>query len=414
MNDVYHLNPELLKGQPKNTIGEDVESQSILVPKRYTNLDDALNSEKPFFMRSETAIEYDGPSGLLRSKLISTDAIKCSTHNIENYNSINKKPLDSDLFYASIGKISQTDLEKKLTNLSQNQIQEYCKLMQINKKVFENEISYSYWEAIEGYNRTIIADSAIKGRYHLFTERHRGFGDPHHVTSNYIIFDNGQVICPSKYKLPQIFLDDIENVIEFYEKIRHLGNFNPNHCPIVEFQTDFDLNHYFLQYHRTRDFQEPSFTLDREPEEGETVAEFVRGVTSQNGIEGILYLILPNKNKHASSNLKFYYDIVMESVNRELKLKKTSVCFIDHGQNIQLMHVSRSHGGRSMLFKPEVFLSMPKNSLFTKEEKQKMVYDSQHGILTGIAFRVISDGRKAYVKKLGKLDVLPHENPKWY
>ncbi len=98
----------------------------------------------------------------------------------------------------------------------------------------------------------------------------------------------------------------------------------------------------------------------------------------------------------------------MESVNRELILKKTNVCFLDHGQNIQLMHVSKSHGGRSMLFKPEVFLSMPEDSLFTQEEKQKMLYDAQHGILTGIPFRVISDGRKAYVKKLGKLEVLPH------
>ena len=44
MTDFYLQNPAELNGQPKKTIGDYVEQNEILVPRRHASLDEALSS----------------------------------------------------------------------------------------------------------------------------------------------------------------------------------------------------------------------------------------------------------------------------------------------------------------------------------------------------------------------------------
>ncbi len=67
MDDYYLKNPNKLMGQPKRTIADYVESQGILVPRRFENLKEARKSHKAILLRSEHTQEYDGVSGLLDS-----------------------------------------------------------------------------------------------------------------------------------------------------------------------------------------------------------------------------------------------------------------------------------------------------------------------------------------------------------
>jgi hypothetical protein len=84
------------------------------------------------------------------------------------------------------------------------------------------------------------------------------------------------------YDVPE---NDLRRIIEMYEKIRNLDKFDPQHCPILEIQTDTENNDYFLQYHRTNNFKKSDFTLTRDIEEGEFLANYVRGSTGEKAIE---------------------------------------------------------------------------------------------------------------------------------
>lgn len=83
MNDVYLQNPDMLMGQPKRTIGDYVEENGILVPKRFTSLEEALDSNLQFLMRTEGLFEYEGVSGLLESHTISPEIIRNAKLNDE-------------------------------------------------------------------------------------------------------------------------------------------------------------------------------------------------------------------------------------------------------------------------------------------------------------------------------------------
>ena len=67
MTDFYLENPAELKGQPKRTIGDYVESNGFLVPRRFDSLAEARRSKKGILLRSELTQDYDGVSWLLES-----------------------------------------------------------------------------------------------------------------------------------------------------------------------------------------------------------------------------------------------------------------------------------------------------------------------------------------------------------
>ena len=147
-----------------------------------------------------------------------------------------------------------------------------------NLEQFRAETSFSLWEDIPGYCRTVVADSAIAGRHHIMTVK---YGESGHVS--YTIVEDGIIHTNFGSELPDELTKGIKSLVETYEQIRNLPNFDPNHCPIMEFKTWRERD-YFLQYHRTRNFEPTTFTLDREPKNGEIEVLFVRGATMPEGM----------------------------------------------------------------------------------------------------------------------------------
>ena len=91
--------------------------------------------------------------------------------------------------------------------------------------------------------------------------------------------ENGDIVLNAPMKITSEMKESLDDVIELYETIRNIQKFDPNHCPIVEFQTDKYKNNYFLQYHRTRQMEHTTFILDRDLQEDEFEAVYVRGAT---------------------------------------------------------------------------------------------------------------------------------------
>lgn len=298
--DAYVENPLLLKKRPKETIGAYVARAGIPVPNRFATLDDALASGRPFILRSEHPIEYAGPSGVFASHAITPERLKRAAEWVAerglNPSSLDITASDSganpeDPWYdnaalAQIGHAPEAHVYRQLIHasaygaksFSQHMIQGYCRLMNEPLIPFLEHASFSIWELL-GFNRTIVADNAISGRYHLFTTSTKGMDFFH----NYSIIDNGDISVDEPLPLSAEQKSEIPEIIEFYERIRSLSQFDPFHCPLIEFQS-VGGEHYFLQYHRTRDLDLSSFALDQKPEVGDVEASFVRGSTNPCGV----------------------------------------------------------------------------------------------------------------------------------
>ncbi len=350
MTDYYLEDKTRLQGQPKRTIADYVESNGILVPNRFESLDDAINSGITFLMRSEHQQEYDGVSGLLDSP---------------------------DFKDFRLGQFDE--------HTEQN-IDDYCELFEIPKEEFLSQISYSFWEKLDGFNRSMVADSAIKGRYHIFTTK----GTYH----NYTIWDNGKIDLNAQLKLEPELVAQIPEVIEFYETIRNLPNFDPNHCPIIELQTVNGRN-YFLQYHRTRDFVESKFVLDRDLENGEIEVQYSRGATNPNGEIfdfQVHHMGKSNVKKNNSSwthngmvgeYMALNYKLIMSGYRRE-----------------RLAFHTVDHLAKSSIFKPQLFISDNNFDTATSEEIRNSLKLSRENPSLIVPINVISDGRKAYIKRI--------------
>jgi hypothetical protein len=167
-------------------------------------------------------------------------------------------------------KMNQEDFKEYLKKKSEKNVEYYCKLLDLNFEDFYKNISYSYWKKVEGVNRSIVADSAIPNRYHIFTSDINELSFP-----KYLVIENGEIITDYD-KTNKKITEIAQNSVSFYEEKRRLQKFNPNHCPIIEFQTDKAYKNHPLQYHRTRDMEDATFTLDRDLEESEIEATFIR------------------------------------------------------------------------------------------------------------------------------------------
>lgn len=66
----------------------------------------------------------------------------------------------------------------------------------MNREDFTEKISYSYWEALEGNNGILVADSALKDRYHLFIKE----GSDENEMLNYFVFEDGKWTSGSSNK----------------------------------------------------------------------------------------------------------------------------------------------------------------------------------------------------------------------
>jgi len=398
MTDLYVQNPQTLLGQPKATIGNYVEQNGILVPRRFASLDEALDSGVPFIMRSEHQDEYAGAAGLLQSFVITKDEIEVGKRLVKEYGDKEWSPttlihhsLKMARAFVKVEQAPQVEVERELAEIRKDEIDSYCRILNLDNEEFRQGISFSYWEYLGGFNRSIVVDSSVPGRYHIITL------DTKTNNNQYVCFEDGE-LTPASEKLPSILNKKIGEVIEFYERIRHLGNFDPTHCPVVEFQTVNGVN-YFLQYHRTRDFSPSTFTISREREEDEFETDFVRGATPEEGIVSKVSYFYPKLElKDVDGAYGFHTNSAFGEIrSRMLNLQLFSNPFY------HLIHTStQGHVTLSGLFNPRVSLRI--NSLddfVSQEERLKVEKESiRTGTPSTFSVRVISDGRRAYVKKV--------------
>lgn len=389
----YYLEHPVKK--PKKEIAEYVESKGILVPRRFATLEDALDSGKPFIARSEHPQDYAGASDLVDSVVITPQIISDAYEKYDPQAEIEWNKVILGYYplahaIAQLRHVSQEVFEANITKKKEDYIMRYCKILGIPFEEFNSQFSYSYWELLEGFNRAVIADNAISGRYHIFT--HSGL--PHEYSSRksgYMIIENGKKIAGMS-DLPQEIDEDYEKVIETYETIRNLDRFDAKHCPIIELQT-VDKEHYFLQYHRGRNEALSSYTLDRDRKQGEYEAAFVRGATPPEGIEVNLGVNWDEELPvEPEAGIDHTWGPLTESQVRTRRLQIKTV-----SNDPRLIYKSdEKHLTRSELFKPEVSMILYR----TEHDNllQDIDYNRENPNQT-VRVKVTSDGRRALIQR---------------
>ena len=368
--------PRRLQGQPKRNIADYVEQNGILVPRRFDSLPEAIASHKEVLLRSEHPQDYDGVSGLLHS----FDLNKTWICDGFSFNARGKKTIEE---------VKRAYFECLEQSGSEPYYKAYCRYQNIPEETFIEEASFSAWEKIPGFNRAVVADSAIEGRYHIMTvhkEEH---------FHNYAVIENGKIVMQHVDPLSDKLREGIKGLLETYEAVRNLGKFDPRHCPIMEFQTYHGKN-YFLQYHRTRDFTPTTFSLHREREEGEVEVPFVRGATNPNGMnckvtlyyENLISGDLDPNGEDGSYDLGNWHVMWQELQVRRRKVQMMNINDIDY----KLEGVIINHDRKSKLFKPEVSIIHDIRELLQDYRSYKK------GKNSSVNLHITSDGRRALVK----------------
>ena len=394
--DYFLANPPL---QPKAEIADYVESKGVLVPRRFSDLDEALASGRPFVIRSEHPQDYAGASGILESLLISSESIAeaeaeyPATSDLdwewfwEHGNRWHRRQMMKRMT-AKVMFTPQDQFEEWMKNVSREDLREFCELNSLDAAQFASVVTYSYWEAIGGINRTVMADNAIEGRYHIFTESPEL---PFRMRNEYTIFENGKITAGG------ILSDDPEfvtqSLIDAYEQVRNLPNFDAAHCPIVEMQGDNGEN-YFLQYHQGVDFAPTTFVLDREPTLNEYSAIVARGATSPEGEKFDVGYHIPG-----TGTPRFDEEAAIDFFQTPARLES----FI-RGRQLQLIrgwehtrdffNMDEGHLPRSPLLKPQMSIALSRPDVMEMTEHIPFVA----GQIQTFPVHVTSDGRKAYIR----------------
>lgn len=377
MVDKYLQDLGMLEGQPKRVIADYVESNGILVPRRFSSFSEAVSSGVPVIARSEHTLEYLGMSGLLESPSLNDARIQ-----------------------------SERELRDKVLSVpdsGRSPHREYCELTGVNEEDFEKGVSFSYWHKLSGTNRTIVADSSIRGRYHITAYEEKETDD---WIANYTIVDNGKITEYGLHDLTVKLRGTLYSLIEMYEKVRNLSNFDVNNCPIVEAQT-LDGKDYFLQYHRTRDFNPSTFVLERQAQEGEIEVPFVRGATLKEGMECDVTVSYAGMNRNSNNKLVIQetedgsMDYHTWCVFSEIMVSKRKLQVIQK-EDLQLgfMQAAEGHLLRSKLIKPEVSLIMTKDLLIDEEAHSLFIKARETGEDQKIKVHIVSDGRRALIKRI--------------
>ncbi|MBI5391182.1 hypothetical protein HZB02_06860 [Candidatus Woesearchaeota archaeon] len=412
--------------QPKKNIVRYLAEQGISTPKIFDCLDEAIASGKDILVRSEHPHEFNRVSGLFSS--LSLD-----------HSSLANSKTDQSLQQAFVKRNEQEGYAAK----------SYSKFWSMSQEDLLKDLSYSLWEKLPGSNRCIVADSAIPYRYHIMASRedasfryqsyaliehgkevfgnyHQSFRDwdqniglwysqmiARHAPdliplTGYVFSALNWVFAKRQIRNPSWLLHEYHEMISLYERVRSLTD--PNNCPVVEMQT-VNGKHYVLQYHNGRDFQPAAFVLDRPPEEGEHEAVYVRGATPPEGLTcktTIFHIAQINHDLsypqvHEASFLH-RGGIIAEQMARHTKVQfMGNLLFNKDGTPNMAYEITNSHYARSGLIFPEVALGIPMDRIISREEVSALIHRAhQPGQTedTFITVHVISDGRKAYVKRV--------------
>ena len=185
--DAYLANPPR---QPKKDIADRLEQMGILVPRRFETFEQSLTAARQgcrIIIRSEHPQDYAGVSDIMDSRTVDQAILE----EIDILNrGLNLKIYES--LSPILGKRlsegwNESQFAFELAKLDSQNIRIYCEFMKMEPDDFYKGVSYSYWERLGGYNRAIVADTSIRGRYHLFTDHSEGY------SSNYSVIDQGKI-----------------------------------------------------------------------------------------------------------------------------------------------------------------------------------------------------------------------------
>ncbi|EKD50481.1 MAG: hypothetical protein ACD_62C00530G0001 [uncultured bacterium] len=395
--DHFVANPVL---QPKLAVANYVASQGFLVPTRYDSLDEALESQKPFIMRSEHPQDYAGASGLMQSYFVKPDVVSSLKMPINHFETNQLSRTDMISFLNLLGpKIrgeSVGPFDEAVARLSSENMTDYCHYMGLSEELFIKDISYSYWMEQTGFNISIVADNTIPGRYHI-TLRGKGV--------SYILREGNDVLKMATTENDTAVVQAISTrMVPWYEAIRSLPHFNPQHCPIIEAQF-FNGAIYFLQYLRARDFNPAQFVLDRSLEEGEQEALWVRGATSPDGHIFQTAIDYPEIIHHG----EYFFPVldaeagsansITSHMYNEIMSRRREVQFCNFGDDKSVLpHIADGHLKMTLLFKPRISLIANVWQNVSPELNEKREAMLEKNMVPRIPVRVVADGRKAYFK----------------
>lgn len=395
--------------QPKGQIAERVaaaEAAGVLVPTRFKSFEEALASGTDFIARSEHPREFAGESGILESFAVTQQELELARQWSDDKVPTRDHPRGrADWQRRALNRIlrggSQRDFEIELATTDPRTLATYCKLYEMPEAEFLRDVSYSYWQLLGGWNRTVVADDTIAGRYHLFTV---GTANPTE-NHNYTIIENERIVASGGAGFaPKLILGGAADLIGFYESVRRLPFFDPNHCPIIECQFINGV-HYFLQYHVGRDYKPAGFELTREAQDGEVEVSFVRGATPPEGITVQTAFYYPHGNETLMPSEDASFELSqMQNAFTEIMSRRRKVTFLREINFVSVAHHSwNAHLPKTQIFKAMVSLTggdilhkfFPRDllkSLFERTEDEQ--------IPARIPLHVTSDGRRALVKRL--------------
>jgi len=407
--------------QPKADIGAYVESCGVLVAPRYAGYKDALRAlakGERICVRSEHKDEYDGMSGLLKTYKFSLEDVRLGLEALRTHEGeisadayLKRGASENDrwnteqmlIASASIGQVDQDFFEAVLADLDTRDIQYYAKLSGQSLEKVASGISYSYWKEVPGFNRSIIEDTAIRGKYYITAVGYREGTD--RILSNVTIVEKDRIVSQYGKTLTDELQASLPKLIEQYETVRQLSRFDSDHCPMIEIQTAYDGQHYFLQYHRTRDRETAQFTLTRKKQEDEIEAIMVRGVTPPGGITvevGGYYVDRDDTLEALLQREAGSFDWHFNQIFISLASKHRQVnCMLTTPQRLAGDLVT-GHAEKERVFSAKLFVALPPESLskeYVGEHIHQAVVTRKRSTLT---LHIESDGRRALVKILKK------------
>ncbi len=421
--DAWQLKEGLWR--PKQEIGDYVEDSGLPVPRRFNDLEEALghlSTGGAFIIRSDCALEYDGPSGLMDSYVVSSKEIAFYKQYTEIYSHlpINEdeiqaavarqnsysQPQDEgpDAFWMSgmiIARIQATDPAATLEAMATMEnvlgsMHHYATLIGEVDARAKATPSYSFWEYIPGRNIKVVADSAVAGQYYLFGKYSESGRRSWLVVNSEGVVINGD-------NQDQVFSGgNISDAIRTYETVRNLPAFNPAHCPVVEMQIDDEDALWFLQYHKTRDFYPHPERLnadDFDVSEGWLAAAGVRGAIAPRKADLILANppgyghTLPIEPNHVIGDV-----YARGSALTEVLCRKLAVCVIPITPERIFDDITASHGLSSEWFKPKASLAFDRRLEPRDLLKSVLLEARQNGTVPTIPVEVVSDGHQGFAR----------------
>ena len=262
--------------QPKNEVANIVQSNGFNVPPRFATEEEAkLSWPQGFHLRSEHPLEYAGPS----------DMFPTAFREPHHY-PIWGEGFDVESWQEYVQTFTWPAHLKRITDA-----------YGLDTQTFLSDLTFSIWGHIAGANRFMFQNPVDPNKYFVGT----CIKDGDFMNSRYGVHSMGLYMhiitkdgdTKALFRDPSISMPDWigaygspRDLIEFYEGIRSVDCFNPQHIPIVEFQSDHLGRQWFLQYHRGREPQaEVDFQIPRYPEKVFTKFKLAIGVTPEDGIE---------------------------------------------------------------------------------------------------------------------------------